>query len=130
MLPLAAENDRILKRENINITELLKDKSKIKGKQLFYLAKVGLADINKKAAEANNFDFDKIFAVKDSVLSKEQIAIIKEKKLLKLEYPTFAGFTIHNLFEFFMVFVALCGVASLLLFSLTPLLTKMMHGIR
>jgi POT family proton-dependent oligopeptide transporter len=130
LLPLDPEKDRILKRENINITELLKDKEKIKGKHLFYLAKVGLADVNKTAAESNHFDFDKIFAVKDSVLSNEQIAVIKDKKLLKLEYPTFAGFTIKNLFEFFMVFVALCGIASLLLFSLTPLLTKMMHGIR
>jgi len=34
------------------------------------------------------------------------------------------------LFEFFMVFVALCGVASVILFSLTPFLKKMMHGIR
>ncbi|MFT3902462.1 MAG: peptide MFS transporter [Niabella sp.] len=45
-------------------------------------------------------------------------------------YPTFAGFTIHNLFEFFMVFVVLCGIAAVILFSLTPVLKKMMHGIR
>lgn len=43
--------------------------------------------------------------------------------------PVFAGFEIHNLFEFFMVFVVLCGVASALLFALTPRLKKMMHGI-
>ena len=41
-------------------------------------------------------------------------------------YPVFAGFTIHNLFEFFMVFVVLCGIASVVLFALTPLLKKMM----
>ena len=45
-------------------------------------------------------------------------------------YPVFAGFTIHNLFEFFMVFVVLCGIASVVLFALTPLLKKMMHGVR
>ena len=44
-------------------------------------------------------------------------------------YPVFASFTIHNLYEFFMVFVILCGIASILLFSLTPKLKKMMHGI-
>ncbi len=49
---------------------------------------------------------------------------------IRNHYPTFAGFTIHNLFEFFMVFVVLCGIASILLFALTPLLKKMMHGIR
>ena len=125
-----AEKDRILKRENINVTELLKDKTKIKGKHLFYLAKVGLADINKTAAESNKLDFDKIFAVKDSSLTNEKMAIIKDKSLLKLEYPKFASFTIHNIYEFFMVFVALCGIASILLFLLTPMLKKMMHGIR
>ena len=51
-------------------------------------------------------------------------------KKISLTNPTFAGFTIHNLFEFFMVFVALCGLASLLLFLLTPRLKKMMHGVR
>ncbi len=44
-------------------------------------------------------------------------------------YPTFLGMTIHNLFEFFMVFVILCGAASVLLFALTPRLKKMMHGV-
>jgi POT family proton-dependent oligopeptide transporter len=44
--------------------------------------------------------------------------------------PVFAGFEIHNLFEFFMVFVILTGLASIILFSLTPFLKKMMHGIR
>lgn len=45
-------------------------------------------------------------------------------------YPSFAGFTIHNLYEFFMVFVVLTGVASVLLFAITPRLKKMMHGVR
>ena len=44
--------------------------------------------------------------------------------------PSFAGFEIHNLYEFFMVFVVLTGLAALLLFLLTPLLKKMMHGVR
>ncbi|MHB8258913.1 MAG: peptide MFS transporter [Bacteroidia bacterium] len=44
--------------------------------------------------------------------------------------PVFVGFEIHNLFEFFMVFVVLCGVASVILFMLTPVLKKMMHGVK
>ncbi len=44
--------------------------------------------------------------------------------------PAFTGFTIHNLFEFFMVFVVLSGIASLLLFALVTRLKKMMHGIK
>ena len=44
-------------------------------------------------------------------------------------YPTFAGYVIHNLFEFFMVFVILTGIAALLLYAITPKLKKMMHGV-
>ena len=59
----------------------------------------------------------------------EQLRLLTENKIRAFN-PTFAGFTIHNLFEFFMVFVALCGIASVLLFLLTPKLKKMMHGVR
>lgn len=45
------------------------------------------------------------------------------------EYPVFIGFTIHSIFEFFIMFVIMCSVASLLLFALTPRLKKMMHGV-
>ncbi|HRO44094.1 MAG TPA: peptide MFS transporter [Flavipsychrobacter sp.] len=59
----------------------------------------------------------------------EQLALLT-KNQLPTEYPQFASFTIHNLYEFFMVFVVLCGVAAILLFLISPLLKKMMHGVR
>ena len=59
----------------------------------------------------------------------DQLSFLAKNKIATL-YPQFAGFDIHNLYEFFMVFVILCGVAALLLFSLTPLIKRMMHGIR
>ena len=59
----------------------------------------------------------------------EQLAFLAKEKIT-ITYPTFAGFTIHNLYEFFMVFVILCGAAAALLYALTPLLKKMMHGVR
>ncbi|UJP06159.1 MAG: peptide MFS transporter [Nitrosomonas sp.] len=46
------------------------------------------------------------------------------------EAPEFAGFEITGLFEFFMIFVMLSGIASLILFALTKTLQKMMHGVR
>lgn len=58
-----------------------------------------------------------------------QIQLLKDAQI-PFAYPTFAGFTIHNLYEFFMVFVVLCGIASVILFAITPLLKKMMHGVR
>lgn len=66
---------------------------------------------------------------KKVTLSAEQVKLFAEKQIAT-EYPTFVGFTIHNLFEFFMVFVVLCGIAALLLALLTPVLKKMMHGVR
>ncbi len=59
----------------------------------------------------------------------EQLTAL-EKAQISLSYPEFAGFTIHNLYEFFMVFVVLCGVAAVLLFAITPFLKKMMHGVK
>jgi POT family proton-dependent oligopeptide transporter len=61
--------------------------------------------------------------------SSAQLAFLTENKI-PTEFPVFVGFTITNLFQFFMVFVILCGAASIILYALTPLLKKMMHGVR
>ena len=59
----------------------------------------------------------------------EQTKMLAEMNIATTN-PVFAGFEIHNLFQFFMVFVVLTGIASVILFSLTPLLKKMMHGVK
>jgi len=59
----------------------------------------------------------------------EQLKYLADKNIMD-HYPTFAGYTIHNLYEFFMVFVILCGVAAAILFALTPVLKRMMHGVK
>lgn len=59
----------------------------------------------------------------------EQLALL-EKHQISAHNHFFVGFEIHNLYEFFMVFVVLTGLAALLLFALTPFLKKMMHGVR
>lgn len=59
----------------------------------------------------------------------QQLDKLHELKLAA-HYPTFAGFTIHNLYEFFMVFVILPGGAAVLLFLSTSFLKKWMHGVR
>lgn len=66
---------------------------------------------------------------KKIVPTAEQLKLLADNKIIT-EYPAFAGFTIHNLYEFFMVFVVLCGIASIVLFSITPKLKKMMHGVK
>lgn len=59
----------------------------------------------------------------------EQLKLLADNQI-SAQYPVFAGFTIHNLYEFFMVFVVLCGIASVILFAITPFLKKMMHGVK
>ncbi len=66
---------------------------------------------------------------KKVTLTAEQTAFFV-KEQLPTAYKTFAGFEIHNLFEFFMVFVILCGIAAVILASISPILKKMMHGIK
>ncbi len=66
---------------------------------------------------------------KTIVPTKEQLSILEQNQINPTN-PFFAGFEIHNLFEFFMVFVVLTGLAAVILFALTPVLKKMMHGVR
>lgn len=79
-------------------------------------------------AKQNGINLDAILsgAVKPTA---QQLSFFSDNKI-PLTYPTFAGFSIHNLYEFFMVFVILSGSAAVLLYSLTPLIKKWMHGVR
>jgi POT family proton-dependent oligopeptide transporter len=70
-------------------------------------------------------------AILDKTLTPtpEQAKLLSDNQI-SISNPIFAGFEIHNLFEFFMVFVVLTGLAAIVLFALTPLLRKMMHGVK
>lgn len=59
----------------------------------------------------------------------EQVKLLDENQISAAN-PVFIGMEIHNLFEFFMVFVVLTGLAAIVLFALTPLLRRMMHGVK
>jgi POT family proton-dependent oligopeptide transporter len=59
----------------------------------------------------------------------EQLKLLSENQISPTN-PVFAGFEIHNLYEFFMVFVVLTGLAAIILFALTPKLKKLMHGVK
>lgn len=58
-------------------------------------------------------------------------ALLPENIPGQTEFPSFLGFEIHNLYDFFMLFVTLAGIAAVLLYflSIGPL-KRMMHGIR
>lgn len=146
ILPATGEQFSKAKEVDIDLQGVLDKKVNPSGKDLFLLAQFNIAKIENKAIEkeikpvieANNKfienakNADKNFKLDASKLtlpSADILAKIESEKAIVAANPVFAGFEIHNLFEFFMVFVVLCGVASVLLFALTPKLKKMMHGI-
>ena len=65
---------------------------------------------------------------KKVTLSADQLSLLN-KEQISTAYNSFVGFEIHNLFEFFMVFVILCGIAGAILALISPILKKMMHGV-
>ncbi|MET0945807.1 MAG: peptide MFS transporter [Flavobacterium sp.] len=85
---------------------------------------------NDKFVKAKKFGID-LQPILDKTVKPtvEQLKILADNHISD-HNPIFAGFEIHNHYEFFMVFVGLTGVAALILFALTPLLKKMMHGVR
>ncbi|MES2836444.1 MAG: peptide MFS transporter [Bacteroidota bacterium] len=66
---------------------------------------------------------------KTIIPSAEQLKLLADNQINTV-YPVFAGFQISNLFEFFMVFVILTGLAAIILFAITPILKRMMHGVK
>ncbi|SIS57257.1 proton-dependent oligopeptide transporter, POT family [Kaistella chaponensis] len=65
---------------------------------------------------------------KKVTLTAEQLSLLNKEQISTV-YNSFVGFEIHNLFEFFMVFVILCGIAGAILAMISPILKKMMHGV-
>ncbi len=131
ILPPTSEQYIAAQKENLPLEDVLNKKVDPDGEMLFKLLLIKAARIeNGQEAKRSGVNFDQILKEKNPTLTPEQYRTIKEKKLITCQYPSFAGFTLHNLFEFFMVFVVLCGIASLLLFALVPTLKKMMHGVR
>lgn len=81
-----------------------------------------------KKAEGLGIDLRAVLD-KKVIPTGEQLAILKENQISNV-YTQFAGFEIHNLYEFFMVFVVLCGIAAIILALISPILKRMMHGVK
>jgi POT family proton-dependent oligopeptide transporter len=80
----------------------------------------------KKAAESG-IDLQAVLD-KKITLTTEGAKVLADNQISD-HYPVFAGFEIHNLYQFFMVFVVLCGIAGVILALISPKLKKMMHGV-
>lgn len=84
-----------------------------------------------------NSDKSHMYVVKVEKEEKSATGATVRKPTYKIEEwdlspkkPSFLGFEISGLFEFFMIFVIMSGAAALILFLIVGRLLKMMHGIR
>lgn len=147
ILPATGEQFTRAEEAGIDLQAVLDKTVEPTGKDLFLLAQFNIAKIKNESLEKElkpiieqnnkmietskkeneNFKLDR---EKLTFPSVDTLTKIESEKTIVAVNPVFAGFEIHNLFEFFMVFVILCGVASVILFMLTPTLKKMMHGIK
>jgi POT family proton-dependent oligopeptide transporter len=154
ILPPTGDKYQAAQSVNVDLKAILDHKKEAKGEELYELAKLNIASVDAKKAKANNLDITKKLkttaeikterelaekknkpfvnnhVASDTTFTAEEFNAIRDKDIITVSYPSFMGFTIHGLFEFFMVFVVLTGAASLILFSLIPILKKMMHGVR
>jgi POT family proton-dependent oligopeptide transporter len=82
-----------------------------------------------KLALDNGFDERTYTGILDGSIqaTPEQVSIAKAKEI-PIKFPTFLGNPIRNLYEFFMVFVGMAGLAGLILVGLSFPMRKMMHG--
>lgn len=131
LLPPTTEAYVKMDKENINLKGILDKEVDPTPDQLFTLAKNKIATtVDYDKGREFNLDFEKILKSTDTTLSAQQLELIKKENILTVGYPKFVGFTLKSLYDFFMLFVILCGAAGLLLYSLTPMMKKMMHGVR
>ena len=136
LLPPTTDKYQTAKANNVELAQILEGQKDPTGNDLFYLAKSKVAaSIDYEKGLKNGLDFEKIFykkskADKDSLLTQTQYDLIQKEKIIKVAYPEFLGFQLKTIYNFFMMFVVLCGIAGLVLYAMSPLLKKMMHGVR
>jgi POT family proton-dependent oligopeptide transporter len=152
LLPPSPDKYIAMSKENVDLKAILEGQKEPSGRDLYILGQQKIASaVEVKRAKENNIDLDKAFEqtnamVKkaskakdttytisktlDSVLTPAQYETIKSQGLIKPAYPVFMGVKLKDVYDFFMLFVVLCGMAGLVLYALTPMMKKMMHGVR
>lgn len=131
LLPPTTEAYVNMEREKINLKGILEGEVDPSSNVLFTLAKNKIATtVDYDRAKSFNLDLDKVLKTPDSTLSTQQLDLLKKENIITVGYPKFLGFTLKSLYDFFMLFVILCGAAGLLLYALTPMMKRMMHGVR
>lgn len=152
LLPPSPDKYIAMNKEGVDLKAILEGQKEATGRDLYILGteKIGV-EVDVKKGNENNIDLNKAFEKSagllkkardrkdtsytlrqtlDSVLTNEQFETIRAKALVKPAYPQFMGVKLKDVYDFFMLFVVLCGLAGLVLYALTPMMKKMMHGVR
>jgi proton-dependent oligopeptide transporter, POT family len=136
LLPPTTDKYIQAKQDNVELASILDGQKQPTGSDLFYLGRNRIAaTIDYDKGKQNGLDFERIYFKQkksdpDSTLTQAQYDLIQREQLIKVAYPKFMGFQLKTIYDFFMMFVVLCGLAGIVLLALTPLLKKMMHGIK
>lgn len=131
LLPPTTDQYQTAEKKGIDLKGALDGTVQLSGTQLVDMAKERIAaTVDYKKAKESNIDFVKLLKEDDVKLTEQQLQEVKDKKLITVSYPAFAGFVLKDLYDFFMLFVVLCGMAGLILLAISPMLKKMMHGVR
>lgn len=75
-----------------------------------------------------SIDLINLDGIKDKVVKEDVVKHIFANSVIKEK--TFIGYKINDLYSFFMLFVVMAGVASVILFFLSKKLLAMMNGVR
>jgi proton-dependent oligopeptide transporter, POT family len=151
LLPPSPDKYIAMSKENVDLKGILEGTKEASGQDLYLISKATIFAANIKKAESNNIDLTKAYAQSDSlvaqarrandstftvsktldkVLTPAQYETLKSQNLVKPSYPQFMGYKLKDVYDFFMLFVVLCGLAGIILYALTPMMKKMMHGVR
>lgn len=110
----------IKSNSNIDILKANAKEDDYQGKKVYTMEMINYGVIKEDSTYAGNIKGEKLRS--DIAIQVEKSSVIKEKE--------FAGFKINDLYSFFMIFVFMAGIASVVLFLVSKQLVKMMHGIR
>lgn len=152
LLPPTTEKYQIADDSGVPLESILQKKTEASSSDLLFLAKNKIAaTIDYDKAQEFNIDLDKGFKKSDELVKGAETAgdktfttaksfegaftaaeleTIKKENVVRVGYPSFVGFELKSLYDFFMLFVVLCGVSGLVLLGISPFLKKMMHGVR
>lgn len=128
-----AEIDFAKKEEGMAITDLSYDStSKTAYVSIFHMKLI--KGLNKNFSSALMISENELLTI-EKIEKKQDDGTFKtisnaQVWNLKPEKPTFAGFQVNTLYDFFMIFVVMAGVASVFLFFLSKRLLVLMNGIR